>query len=58
MFGIFKKKSKVEQLNDRYRKLQQEAFRLSTVNRAQSDKKHAEAEEVLKEVEALRQQGN
>lgn len=55
MFGFFKKKSKVDVLNEKYQKLQKEAFQLSTTNRMQSDLKYAEAQEVLKEIEALEQ---
>lgn len=55
MFGLFKKKSKIELLNEKYQKLQNEAYKLSTVNRTESDRKQAEAEEVLKEIKALEQ---
>jgi len=55
MFGIFKKKSKAEVLMEKYKKLQEEAFRLSTVNRAAADEKLKEAEEILKEIESLSQ---
>ena len=57
MFGFFKKKSQVEILNEKYKKLQKEAYELSTVNRMQSDLKQAEAQEVLKEIEALEKAG-
>ncbi|MFT5983631.1 MAG: hypothetical protein ACI9RM_002080 [Ulvibacter sp.] len=53
MFGFFKKKSKLELLNEKYQKLQKEAYQLSTSNRTQSDAKYAEADVVLKEIEAL-----
>ncbi len=55
MFGLFKKKSKIDLLNEKYKKLQDEAYQLSTVNRMQSDLKYAEAHEVLKEIEELQQ---
>ena len=57
MFGLFKKKSKVEILNSKYKKLQEQAFKLSTSSRAQSDQKYVEAEEVLKEIEAIQKAG-
>lgn len=57
MFGLFKKKSKVEILHSKYKKLQEEAYRLSTSNRAQSDQKYVEAEEVLREIEAIKKDG-
>lgn len=58
MFGLFKKKSKIELLNEKYQKLQHESYKLSTVNRTESDRKQAEAEEVLKEIKTLEQQGS
>jgi hypothetical protein len=53
MFGIFKKTSKTKKLYKRYRSLLEEAKRLSTTNRALSDQKYAEAQEVLSEIESL-----
>jgi len=53
MFGLFKKKSKVEVLQKKYEKLLKEAYELSTVDRSKSDQKTFEANEVLKEIEAL-----
>lgn len=53
MFGLFKKKSKVELLEEKYQKLTNEAYILSKTNRTESDKKYAEAEEVQKEIETL-----
>ena len=54
MFGLFKKKSKVEKLEEKYRNLLEEAHRLSTFNRSKSDEKMYEANEILKEIEALK----
>ena len=53
MFSFFKKKSEVEKLNEKYQRLQKEAYQLSTSNRMESDLKYAEAQEVLKQMEAL-----
>lgn len=53
MFGIFKKKSKLELLQMKYEKLMAEAYKLSTINRSESDKKIGEADLILKEIEAL-----
>ncbi|WP_046756194.1 Lacal_2735 family protein [Kordia jejudonensis] len=53
MFGLFKKKSEKEKLYETYEKLTQEAFNLSTSNRKLSDQKTAEAEEIMKKIEAL-----
>lgn len=54
MFGLFKKKSELDKLNDKYKALMKEAFDLSTSNRRSSDSKTAEAEEVLKQIEQLK----
>lgn len=58
MFGLFKKKSELEQLQERYEKLQKEAFDLSKTNRKASDAKTAQADEVAKKIEALRESQN
>jgi hypothetical protein len=54
MFGLFKKKSEKEQLQEQYEKLMKESFQLSTTNRSQSDAKAAEAEAVIKKLERLK----
>ncbi len=54
MFGLFKKKSQVEKLEIKYRKLLEEAHQLSTTNRSKSDDKMLEANQVLKEIEELK----
>lgn len=54
MFGLFKKKSEVEILQEQYKKLMKEAFDLSKTNRTKSDEKTAEAEEILKQIDALK----
>jgi hypothetical protein len=53
MFGLFKKKTEKEKLEDKYEKLLGEAHKLSTVNRTASDAKAAEADAILKRIEAL-----
>jgi hypothetical protein len=50
--GLFKRKSKVDKLNDQYEKLLQQAHKMSTVNRTKSDELMAQAQDVLKEIEA------
>lgn len=55
MFNLFKKKTKLEKLQIKYRKLLEEARRLSTVDRKLSDAKTAEAAEVLKQIQLLQQ---
>jgi len=53
MFGLFKKKSKLEKLQEKYQRLMKEAFDLSKINRAESDKKYEEAEKINQEIIAL-----
>lgn len=50
---MFKKKTKVERLNIKYKKLLEESYKLSTTNRKLSDSKIAEANEVLNQIDAL-----
>ena len=58
MYSIFKKKSPKEKLQAQYKKLMSEAHKLSQVNRSAGDDKYAEAEEVLKKIEALENSSN
>ena len=44
MFGLFKKKSEADKLNEKYQKLMEESFKLSTSNRTLSDQKAQEAQ--------------
>ena len=53
MFGLFKKKSKKEKLQEKYEKLLKESYDLSKTNRKESDKKAYEADLVAKEIEGL-----
>jgi hypothetical protein len=53
MFGLFKKKSEKEKLQEQYEKLMKEAHRLSTSNRKLSDEKVFEADQVLKQMDKL-----
>ena len=55
MFGLFKK-DPLKKLQKKYKDLLEESFRLSTIDRKASDLKRAEAEEVMKEIEALQKQ--
>lgn len=54
MFKLFKKKSEEEKLQEKYKKLMEEAFKLQTINRSDSDQKYLEADNVLKQIEALK----
>ncbi len=46
MFGIFKKQTDKEKLDKQYKKLLDEAYKLSHSDRTASDAKMAEAEEI------------
>lgn len=53
MFGLFKKKSEKEKLQESYVKMLSEAHKLSHSNRKAADKLMAEAEEIAKKMEKL-----
>ena len=53
MFGLFKKKTEKEKLQEKYRTLMEESYKLSHTDRTASDKKREEAEAVLKKIDAL-----
>ena len=55
MFGIFKKKSKKEKLQDLYNKKKEEAFKISRTNRKESDKLEKEANDILMEIEKIKE---
>ncbi len=56
MFGLFKKKDKTAILQKKYEKTMSQWHELSSINRAASDKKYAEAEAILREIELLKKQ--
>jgi len=56
MFGMFKKRSERECLEEQLKRLQEEAYRLSHSDRTASDRKTAEAHELLLRIEALQKQ--
>ncbi len=56
MFGLFKKKSEADKLQETYNSLMKDWHTLSSTNRAQSDKKYAEAQEIMNRIEALPKQ--
>jgi thermostable 8-oxoguanine DNA glycosylase len=53
MFGLFKKKSEVEILQDKYKKVMEEAYKLQSINRSESDQKYLEADTILKKIALL-----
>lgn len=54
MFGLFKKKSELEKLQEQYEQLMKDYHRLSTTDRTASDKAFAQADEVAKKMDALK----
>lgn len=57
MFGLFGKTNPKAKLEKQYKKLLEDSYRLSTIDRAKSDKVRAEAEEVMKQIEELEKSG-
>ena len=53
MFGLFKRKTETEKLQNRYKKLMAEWHDLSSIDRSASDAKYAEAQKVLDQLEEL-----
>ncbi|SOE20424.1 hypothetical protein SAMN06298216_0916 [Spirosomataceae bacterium TFI 002] len=51
---FWKKSNPEDKLRKQYEKLMKEAFDLSKTNRTASDSKYAEADEVMKQIEALK----
>jgi len=56
MFGIFKKKTPVEKLQEKYSKLLEESHKLSHTDRRSSDLKAAEADQLLNQITLLLQE--
>jgi hypothetical protein len=54
MFGLFKKKSEMEKLQEQYEKLMKDYHTLSTTDRTASDKAYAAADEIGKKMDALK----
>ncbi len=54
MFGLFKKKSDLEKHQDLYKKLMEEAYKLQSINRKESDQKYLEADLILRKIESLK----
>lgn len=55
MFGLFKKTSELDKLQNKYEKLMADWHKLSTTNRGESDKKYAEAQKNIEQIEILKQ---
>lgn len=55
MFGIFKKKNKLDELQENYKNLSKQSFMPSISNKNESGKKHAETKRILEQIEILQQ---
>jgi hypothetical protein len=55
MFGLFKKTSELDKLQKQYENLMAAWHKLSTTNRSESDKKYAEAQKIVEQIEVLKQ---
>ena len=53
MFGLFKKKSEKEKLQEAYTKKLGEVHKASQINRKEADRLATEAEEIAKKIEKL-----
>lgn len=53
MFGLFKKKSEVEKLQEEYAQLMATYHKLSTTNRAASDAAFAKANDIATKIDTL-----
>ncbi|PSL04926.1 Lacal_2735 family protein [Cecembia rubra] len=54
MFGLFKKKSELEKLQETYKSLLDKSYKMSHSNRAEADRLMAEAEVIAKKIESLK----
>ena len=51
--GFLSRKSKKEKLNEQYKKKLEQAYKMSTSNRTESDRLTKEANEILEEIKRL-----
>ncbi len=54
MFGLFKKKSEKDKLEELYRKKKEQAFRMSRTNRKEGDRMEKEANDILNKIDKLK----
>ena len=54
MFRFFKKKSKREKLEAKFKRLMQEWHELSSINRSKSDVKYAEAQLIAQQINEMK----
>ena len=55
MFGLFKSKTKKDAKKKQYEKRMSEWHKSSSIDRSKSDKKYAEAQKILDQIEVLKQ---
>ncbi len=53
MFGLFKKKDPIAEKRKQYESLMKKSFELSKIDRRKADIVYAEADEIMKEIEAM-----
>lgn len=58
IFSLFKKKTEIERLQQKYQALTEASFQLSKTDRVAADEKTAEAEEVANQIESLKKLGS
>ncbi len=51
--GFFTRKSKKDKLNEQYKKKLEQAYKMSTSNRTESDRLTGEANDILEEIKKL-----
>lgn len=56
MFGLFKRKTELEKLQESYKSLLEKSHKASHQNRAEADLLMAEAEEVAKKIDLLKKE--
>jgi hypothetical protein len=54
MFKLFKRKSEKEKLEELYYKKKEQAFKMSRINRTESDRLEKEANDVLDKIDKLK----
>ena len=54
MFGLFKRKTEREKLEELYRKKKEQAFRMSRTNRKEGDRLEKEATDILDQIDKLK----
>jgi len=53
MFRFFKRKTEVEKLQTKYNQLMKDYHELSKVNRREAEKRYVEAEDIIRQINAM-----